>query len=324
MKKGVSILICSFNGAQRLPQTIRHLALQIVQSDLEWEIIVVDNASTDRTSEVARREWSKYHLPHVGFSVLTESRPGKINALAAGTSRCKYEYYIICDDDNWLCDSYVQTTYEVLESDPRIGAVGGQTFAVNDSGILPQWFEQYKEGYAVGKQGVHRGDVTSRGFLFGAGLGTRTRLHQEMYGRFRSLLVGRQGERLSAGEDTEYCQRLILRNYTLFYEPKLTLNHYLPEYRLQPNYRDRLYAGLEEADRILATYFLVNKLKKKLKGKLINKLRLLLISPFRILAARSANRLNEQSKLLLYLLNIKSSKDPNFDSIRKFERMKYF
>jgi glycosyltransferase involved in cell wall biosynthesis len=320
MNKGVSILICSFNGADRLPQTLAHLARQKIKSNVKCEIIVVDNGSTDQTMEVARREWSKYNLPDMGFSVIFEPRPGKINALEAGTNRCKYEYLIICDDDNWLSEDYVQITYEVLESDPYIGAIGGQAFPVIESGTLPEWFDQYKEGYAVGQQGTVRGDITSRGFLFGAGLGTRTKLYKEVYRNFPSLLVGRRGKTLSAGEDSEYCQRLVLRNYTLFYEPKLSLEHYLPKYRLQTTYRDRLFAGLEEADRILATYFLVNKFKKKLDGNLINKIRLLLLSPFRIFFARASNRLDEQKKLLMYLLNIKSGKDRTFDLITKFKR----
>lgn len=324
MNKGVSILVCTFNGAERLPQTLAHLASQIVPSNLNWEIIVVDNASTDNTIQVVKHEWSKYILPNVEFSLISEPRPGKINALELGTRHCKYEYFIICDDDNWLSKFYVQKTFDLLESDQCIGAVGGQVIAVNDSGRLPEWFEQYKEGYAVGQQGRARGDISSRGYVFGAGLGTRTALYREVYDGFPSLLVGRQGEILSAGEDSEYCQRLLLKNYILFYEPTLTLKHYLPEFRLQTSYRERLFAGLKDADKILASYLLVNKLRKKLSGSVMNKIRLLIISPIRILFARSEDSLDEQKKTLMYLLNIKSGKHSHFDLIRKFTSTENF
>jgi len=324
LKKGISVLVCSFNGADRLPQTIAHLARQVVQENVEWEIILVDNASTDNTSQVAKGEWKKHRVHHVDFSIVFEPRPGKINALETGTKHCKYEYFIICDDDNWLCDSYVQKTYELLEKDPRIGAVGGQAFPVSDTGVLPEWFDHYKEGYAVGQQAADKGDVTKRGFVFGAGLGTRTRLYQAAYEKFPSLLIGRQGYKLSAGEDAEYCQRLILRNYRLYYEPTLTFKHYLPTHRLQENYRDRLYAGLQDADQILETYYMINRFRRKVRHNFLNKARLLIIVPFRILFARSRNTVNNEMKLLMYLLDIQSKKDRNFDSIRKFEKTESF
>jgi glycosyltransferase involved in cell wall biosynthesis len=322
MTKGVSVIICTFNGSKRIPQTLAHLAQQSVRPELEWEIILVDNASTDDTIEVARRAWEKLESPQVAFSIIQEPKPGKIHALEAGTNLCKHDYFIICDDDNWLLADYVQTTFDILESDPNIGAVGGHSIAVNDSGLLPGWFKQYEGGYAVGEQGSTRGDVTQRGFLFGAGLGTRTRLYQEIYRDFQSLLVGRQGVTLSAGEDSEYCQRLILKNYTLFYDPKLKFKHYMPDQRLQKSYRDKLFAGLDQSNVILNDYYLINKVRRKLKNSKFNRVRLLLLSPFRIMTARSAAKVNEQVKIIKYLLNIESTHDPIFNKIRKFERKK--
>ncbi|MGF2076073.1 glycosyltransferase, partial [Enterococcus casseliflavus] len=54
---GVSVVVCSHNGADRLPGTLAHLASQRVTRDLLWEVIVIDNASTDDTAGVARRHW---------------------------------------------------------------------------------------------------------------------------------------------------------------------------------------------------------------------------------------------------------------------------
>jgi cellulose synthase/poly-beta-1,6-N-acetylglucosamine synthase-like glycosyltransferase len=55
---GVSVVICCYNSSQRLPQTLGHLLAQECEVDLPWEVIVVDNASTDGTAEVARSVWS--------------------------------------------------------------------------------------------------------------------------------------------------------------------------------------------------------------------------------------------------------------------------
>lgn len=317
MNRGITVLVCTYNGALRLPETLAHLSRQQLNSDLDWEIIVMDNASTDQTKEIATKEWSKYNLPEVEFSVISEPRPGKINALETGALQSKYEYLLICDDDNWLSPGYLQTTIDTLDADPHIGATGGQSFAVNDSGIFPPWFEEYQNGYAVGQQGNVRGDVTSRGYIFGAGLGTRTKLYLEMYNNYPSFLIGRQGQKLSAGEDNEYCQRLILRGYKLYYEPKLIFQHYMPQNRLEEAYRKALFAGFDESQQILDKYNLITKLTGKLQKNPLNWLRLLIIAPFRILFSNSKEK---EMNILRYLLNIRSEHDEVLNTIIKFKR----
>lgn len=317
MKRGITVLVCTYNGASRIPETLAHLSHQQVNNDLNWEIIIIDNASTDQTNKAAAKEWSKYNLPEVGFSIIIEDKPGKINALETGAMHAKYEYLVICDDDNWLSQGYLQTTIDVLDADPQIGATGGQSFAINDTGIFPAWFEEYQYGYAVGQQGSVRGDVTSRGYLFGAGLGTRTKLYLDIYKDHPSFLIGRQGEKLSAGEDNEYCQRLILRGYKLYYEPNLVFQHYMPQNRLEESYRKKLFTGFDESNKVLDKYNLITKLSIKLKKNPLNWLRLLILAPVRILFGDSKeNELN----ILRYLLNIRAGNDEVFNEIIKFKK----
>ena len=55
---GVSLVICCHNSADKLPATIQHLFDLNVKNDVPWELIIVDNASTDGTQETAVQ-----HLP---------------------------------------------------------------------------------------------------------------------------------------------------------------------------------------------------------------------------------------------------------------------
>jgi len=321
--KGLTVLVCTYNGAERLPATLAHLAAQVVSSHINWEVIVVDNASTDDSAGVARNEWAKQNLPDVGFKVLTESIPGKINALATGTSASRYEYFIICDDDNWLSPDYVQETYTILEKDASIGAVGGQSIPRNDSGIFPAWFNEYAEGYAVGEQGggIAGGDITeSRGYLWGAGLGTRTKLYKDIFKDFPSLLTGRNGKKLSAGEDSEYSQRLILKGYKLFYDPKLVLYHYLPAKRLEETYREKLFAGFTESEKILDKYYIATEMKIKLDINQINKYRLLVTYLFKALFTSSPKKRLARINMMKYILNRRYPNDPVLEAIRAFEK----
>src|ERR1700719_3404911 len=60
---GVSIVVCCFNSASRLSeafaQTLAHLAAQETTAETRWEVIVVDNASTDDTAQVAQKSWPR-------------------------------------------------------------------------------------------------------------------------------------------------------------------------------------------------------------------------------------------------------------------------
>jgi hypothetical protein len=58
---GVSVVICSYNGALRLATVLSHLAAQEAGAGTPWEVIVVDNASTDGTADTARRCWPAGH-----------------------------------------------------------------------------------------------------------------------------------------------------------------------------------------------------------------------------------------------------------------------
>ncbi|MGO3307207.1 MAG: glycosyltransferase, partial [Sphingobacterium sp.] len=55
---GVSIIICTYNGAQKLPKTIQALADQNVPDNIPWEIIFVDNNSSDNSQTVAKMNWN--------------------------------------------------------------------------------------------------------------------------------------------------------------------------------------------------------------------------------------------------------------------------
>jgi len=50
MSFGLSLVICTYNGVQRLKKVFEHLAILDIPKELNWEVLVIDNASTDETS----------------------------------------------------------------------------------------------------------------------------------------------------------------------------------------------------------------------------------------------------------------------------------
>jgi glycosyltransferase involved in cell wall biosynthesis len=270
-----------------LPQTLKHLAEQKVPENINWEVIVVDNASTDDTGDVALKIWNESG-GNIEFKVVCESTPGLINARMKGVAESKYEYIIFCDDDNWLDENYVQTAFEIMKSNPKIGALGGQSEAVSDVDF-PEWFDDYKSGYAVGKQAEQSGDVSSRMYLWGAGLVTRKSLMERVFDpEFPMLLSGRNGEQLMAGDDSEICARILLLNFKLYYSEKLFFKHFISSDRLGWEYRKRMYMGFEISYQILRVYF---EFISYLSFRKLHVLKLILSSVFRLIVYREKEKL---------------------------------
>lgn len=51
--EGISIIICCFNSAKRLPENLRHISSQQVGKGVDWEVIIVNNNSSDDTARAA-------------------------------------------------------------------------------------------------------------------------------------------------------------------------------------------------------------------------------------------------------------------------------
>lgn len=252
-KDGVSVIICCYNSASRLPATLRHLSAQQVSSGTAWEIIIVDNASTDQTAEKAKAEWTKYNLPDVGFQIVYEEKQGLSNAREKGISTSGFRFVVFCDDDNWLGEGYLQIAYNTLSADSSIAALGGWSTAAAEI-PLPGWFEESQNNYAVGRQAEHSGDVSGRKHLWGSGMIIRKELYNQAFANFPSILTGRNGEILSSGEDSEMCMRFLLMGYRLHYLDTLTFKHFIADTRLCAEYNKKLMDGFIKAHEILNIY----------------------------------------------------------------------
>ncbi|MBK8553006.1 MAG: glycosyltransferase family 2 protein [Ignavibacteria bacterium] len=103
---------------------------QNVPDDIPWEVIVVDNASTDNT-EAAQKIWDKYNCL-ASFKVVKEQEPGLSAARLKGFNTAKYEYVVLCDDDNRLQKDFVKNAYDIMRSNDEIGVLGGQSKAEFD------------------------------------------------------------------------------------------------------------------------------------------------------------------------------------------------
>src|SRR6185437_3196683 len=125
---GISVVVCTYNGAARLPQTLAHLAAQENTGAVAWEVLVVDNASTDDTAEVARRCWPA-DAP-TPLRVVDEPRIGLSSARIRGFSEARYEIVSFIDDDNWVANDWISRVSETMSADSKLGAFNGLSYPV--------------------------------------------------------------------------------------------------------------------------------------------------------------------------------------------------
>ena len=114
-----SLIIATYNGARKLPATLASLAQQTLDREL-WEAVIVNNNSTDNTSEVVE-EFAKSH-PELNIRLVFEPQQGLSFARNRGIDEAAGEYLIIIDDDEIACPELLAEYYEFLDTHPHVVA----------------------------------------------------------------------------------------------------------------------------------------------------------------------------------------------------------
>jgi cellulose synthase/poly-beta-1,6-N-acetylglucosamine synthase-like glycosyltransferase len=132
----VTIVVAAYNEEANIAATLTSL----LASDYpDFEVIVVDDGSTDATAEILAGYADR-------VTVLRQSNAGKAAALSYGLSRARYDVLVMVDGDT----VFEPTTLAALVapmSDPAVGAVAGNTKVANRRGMLGRW--QHLE-YVIG------------------------------------------------------------------------------------------------------------------------------------------------------------------------------
>jgi glycosyltransferase involved in cell wall biosynthesis len=305
---GISIIICCYNSANRLFETLKHISNQIVSNQINWEVIIINNASKDNTLLVAQNLCKELLTNKINYSIYNELNPGLSNARKRGISEAKYEFLLFCDDDNWLNSNYTQLAYNTMVSDLSIGVLGGESVGIFET-PPPEWFLVNQEKFALGKQNAYSGDVTyKKGYLWGAGFIVRKVVFDKLNKLgFEFFLSGRKGNSMSSGEDVELCFAVKSIGYKIFYSEDLTLKHYMPQGRF--NYRSFLSLSNQngKAAYVYDVYkgLVNNFIIYIFKNIFINIIKLLVVGPrmlfYKITKQNSKNKWDNDQRYFYYL-----------------------
>jgi glycosyltransferase involved in cell wall biosynthesis len=259
-ESGVSVVIVTLNGKQRLLPTLEHLANQ-EHINFQWEVLLIDNNSTDGTADFVKEFWNKKTRP-CPLRVFQEKKAGTLYARNAGFEQANSRYVLFCDDDNSLSSNYVRSAYDYICTNSSIAAVGGKGIPQFETGNnLPRWVKPQIRFLGCGPQGSATGDTTyEKGCLYTAGAIIDKIWINSLYSSgFQSKLKGRDAKSLIAGEDTELTYALKAIGGQLHYCEEMTFQHVIPAKRLTLDYFKRLYKAMGYSDFILEYYYFPRK-----------------------------------------------------------------
>ena len=226
-----TVVIPTYNGAQRLPRVLDALRSQII-TDLSWEIVVVDNNSTDATSALVKRYQSQW-LNATPLRYVTESRQGLAYARQCGVETADGRWVGFLDDDTAPDQNWVMAAYRFGEEYPRAGAYGGQIHGEFEV-PPPENFERIKSFLAIKERGPEPHLYQPEVLILppGAGLVIRKQAWLEA--------VPAQLQRTTrGGNDFEISICMHRQGWEIWYNPDMHIYHHIPKKRLE---RDALIA----------------------------------------------------------------------------------
>ena len=229
----ISVILCTYNRCRSLTETLGSVAASALPDSVEWEVLVVDNNSTDQTFRVVEDFCCRYPGR---FRYVFEPRPGKSYALNAGIREAQGEVLAFTDDDIKVETRWLQNLTAALNDGEWAGS-GGRT-VLAQAFSPPAWLA-LKGPYALGGALAALFDLGGEPReLHESPFGANMAFHKKMfekYGGFRTDLGPRPGSKIR-NEDTEFGGRLLAAGERLYYEPAAIVYHPVPEDRIRRDY----------------------------------------------------------------------------------------
>ena len=239
-----SVLIATFNRAPLLDETLQSLACVQTSRARSWEVIIVDNNSTDATREVVERHQAGFP---VALTYLLETQQGRSSALNRGIAAARGRLLAFTDDDVRVESGWLEAACaHLLDGDAAIGYAGGPVRPIWGA-PPPRWLDLTRSDLwgtiAIQDHGAAVLNYeTARKVPLGANMAVKADVFDRA-GGFRADL-GRAGGRVLLGQEVpEWLHRVRRAGYTGLYVPGMEVHHHIPASRLTTRYFRRWWFG---------------------------------------------------------------------------------
>ena len=232
----LSIVIATYNRATLLLDALKSVIRQSAPAQ-EWECVVVNNNSSDNTSECFA-EFASGH-PEYNLRIVDEPNQGLSYARNRGIRESVGEYIAIIDDDEHIAEDFVAAYIRLFDDVPEAVAAGGPIVARYPTG-RPRWMSCYTERPIANT--MYFGEEVRefpKGRVPGGGNMALRRSAIRRYGVFDTSL-GYSGESLIGGEECDLFERLQIADAKYYYVPTAVMYHIIPREKLTKEYFARL------------------------------------------------------------------------------------
>lgn len=233
----LTVLVCSYNRKADLLELLESVLTQNTHGDFTFELLVVDNNSSDQTSEAVQARYGS----DARVRLLVEKRQGKSFALNTGVKEAKGDLTWVVDSDQLLPPEYLHTMVRVFLDHPEVSMAGGKVVPLWPADP-PSWLTRdHWKAIAMADYGEKPFFVRAENFICLLATCFRTEVLRNSGGYRLGLSVS--GGQIGGVEDAELIQRLLNQGLIAYYEPKLELLHKVEPVRLTRDYHRRWYRG---------------------------------------------------------------------------------
>lgn len=295
----ITVAITTYNGAGRVGQVLDLLQHQTGVESISWEIIVVDNNSSDRTAEVIQAYQQNWQ-GSARLRYVFEGKQGLAYARDRAVNEADSPWVGFLDDDNLPASNWVAAAYNFATEHPEAGAIASQIhglFATEPD----QELKQILFYLAITERGDEplRYEPKHKGVPPGAGIVIRRQAWLESVPK-QLLFIGRTAKSLVGAEDAEALLHIHNQGWEIWYNPAMEIQHVIPAWRLQRDYLTKLMRGIG-----LSRYYL----------------RMLLIPAWKRPFALVIYLINDYRKFMIYWLRNRQQISENTVTACEFERL---
>ena len=240
----ISVVVCTRNRAYLVSKAIASVLGQDFPAP-DYEIVVVDNGSTDNTAEIVRSAAGGAVVRYI-----REEQIGLCFARNCGWREARGRYIVFLDDDAIAQPGWLKSVRNAFDEDPTaIGVIGGRIEPIWE-GLRPRWLaDEIAGSLTIIDWGGSRKVIADirREWLAGANMAVPKSVLMEI-GGFHPWL-DRVGNNLLSSGDVFFQKQAIEHGYRCVYVPEMAVGHLVPPSRLQQRWfmRRFFWQGVSDA-----------------------------------------------------------------------------
>ncbi len=244
----ITAAIATYNRVHFLPGLFKSILDQTLDKSL-FEILIVDNNSSDSTAEFTKRFIEEN--PDRSIRYVVEYNQGVSFSRNRLIMESRTDYIAFVDDDAIMDINYLQRACDFFDSDSNLVELGGPVY-LKYLCPVPKWENKYMNsllGYFAPSDSEYTMTKKNKKYIRGSNMCFRREEFLSEKRRFDTNL-GRKGGGLAGGEEKEMAYKLLDMGLKIVYRPELIVYHIVPEERTKESFIKRQAIGVGSGERI--------------------------------------------------------------------------